>query len=643
MLIKSISSETLCVLACTIPTKKRLSFSDNSDHIFSYEKDFKKSKETITVNGKKVKVSKITYNFTEKTIDELSIKMLEDLQKDSKFVKALSKISGVKESKIKDGLKDSIDEIKDGLKNADSNETISLSTYVKGITNKFVGYSINAKDEEEKASLSYFEDGDVKEFKFESDDTVLSSLTKKDNTIVTIKSGEQEYKLTINKKVVGKTTTYTIQVKAEDTTYVTATLTNKEVSSTDSKEEYELSLEAKIMGMITIKLTDSVVAEYVDSLDMPDTTNSIKIENITEEDIWASCKTVGIDHFIKTLPNSYDMEINEEKLLIEFNNKYKSNLSLDSTKIDVLGCNILDGGLCELCSINFDPNVEKLNLEDNIITNLSPLTGISFGAKLISLDLSSNKISSIDALSKVNFPLLNHLYLNDNSISSITSIRDFKFPNLTELNLSSNNISSIDSLVQANFPNLKELLLSKNEISSIDILSKVNFTKIKILTLDNNKISSIEFLSEIKFEKIREIRLEKNKLKNINILSKVTLPKLSYLSIGDDVLGDNLNELKEIDTPKLQDLFVYVNDKFKKNKNIQNIADFFENKGVLFNFIKYDKNGNQIFDKDINFMNSYEHDDDDDDDEDEDNKYNIIIEKINDNNFNDFLQKEGLL
>ena len=331
------------------------------------------------------------------------------------------------------------------------------------------------------------------------------------------------------------------------------------------------------------------------------------------------------------------MEINEEKLLLEFNSKYKTNLSLDSTKIDVLSCNILDRGLCELCSFNFNSNVEKLILEDNAITNLSPLTGISFGNKLMSLDLSSNKISSINILSKVNFPLLNHLYLNNNIISSIISIGDFKFPNLIELNLSSNKISSIDSLLKANFPNLKELLLSKNEISSIDILSEVNFTKIKILTLDNNKISSIECLSKIKFGKIREIRLEKNKIKNIKCLSKVTLPKLSYLSIGDDILGDNLNELEELNAPKLEDIFIYANDKILNNKNIKNVVEFFENKGVLFNFIKYDKNGNQIIDRDINFMNNY----DDDDEEEDENKINTNIK--NDFNFNDFLLKEGLL
>ena len=248
------------------------------------EKDFKKSNATITVNGKKVKTSKITYKLTEKTLGELSIKMIEDLQKDSKFIKTLAKVSGVKESEIKDGLKNSIDKIKEDIKDADTKDSVTLNTYVKGLTNKFVGYSMDVKSENDVASLSYFEDGDAKEFKFESDDTVISSITKNNNTIITIKSGEQEYKLTVNKKEEGKTTTYTINVKAEDTTYVTATVVKKEVSSTDSKEEYELSFDAKLMGMVSVKVTDSVSIEYVDSLDMPDTTNSIKVENITESE-----------------------------------------------------------------------------------------------------------------------------------------------------------------------------------------------------------------------------------------------------------------------------------------------------------------------------------------------------------------------
>lgn len=38
-------------------------------------------------------------------------------------------------------------------------------------------------------------------------------------------------------------------------------------------------------------------------------------ENITEEDIWASCKTVGIDHFIKTLPGGLNAKVGDNDII----------------------------------------------------------------------------------------------------------------------------------------------------------------------------------------------------------------------------------------------------------------------------------------------------------------------------------------
>ena len=38
-------------------------------------------------------------------------------------------------------------------------------------------------------------------------------------------------------------------------------------------------------------------------------------ENITEEDIWASCKTVGIEHFIKTLPGGLNAKVGDNDII----------------------------------------------------------------------------------------------------------------------------------------------------------------------------------------------------------------------------------------------------------------------------------------------------------------------------------------
>ena len=77
----------------------------------------------------------------------------------------------------------------------------------------------------------------------------------------------------------------------------------------------------------------------------------------------------------------------DENMLQQFNSKYKTNLTIDTTKIDVFSCNIFDKGLSELCSIHFPSKIEKLILEENGISNITPLSLISFGSNLISLDL----------------------------------------------------------------------------------------------------------------------------------------------------------------------------------------------------------------------------------------------------------------
>ena len=200
-------------------------------------------------------------------------------------------------------------------------------------------------------------------------------------------------------------------------------------------------------------------------------------------------------------------------------------------------------------------------------------------------------------------------------------------------------------MIKTNFPNLKELLLSKNEISSIDVLSNVNYKKIKILTLNHNKINSIDCFENISFKILRELKLEKNHLKDIKILSKANFPKLRYLSLGDDTLGDNISELKNINFPKLEDIFVYLNEKINKKSNkVKEIVEIFENKGISFNFIKYDKSGeNEIMKKDINFIQNYDDNEDEEEEDLDEKEANINNDNKIENNFNDFLLKEGLI
>lgn len=273
-------------------------------------------------------------------------------------------------------------------------------------------------------------------------------------------------------------------------------------------------------------------------------------------------------------------------ILSDFNKKFNTELSLDNPDIIVFSRKIGNEGLKILCLINFN-SAEKLILEENNISDINILKSNNFGNSLTALDLSSNQIISIDVLSILNFPLLNYLYLNNNKIQNIDILCQVNLPNLTELNLSSNKINSIEILIKTNFPLLNDLNLSNNEICSIDILSEVKFPELKSLVLNNNKIKSIDVFIRVDFPKLKELKLEKNNLFSIDLIDKVFLPKLKYLSIGDDSLGDRIDNLKEIAFPSLKNIDIYLNEKIINNseKKILEIQGHFLSVGVNFGFV----------------------------------------------------------
>jgi len=282
--------------------------------------------------------------------------------------------------------------------------------------------------------------------------------------------------------------------------------------------------------------------------------------------------------------------------LSKFNSKYKTDFSENTIELDALSKKIGDEGLKALCGFKFK-NLTQLLLEENNIKNIDCLQKNYFGTNLIAIDLSSNKISNIDVLAKVNFPKLHHLFLNSNQISSIEVLSKVKFPELKELNLSCNKIESITILEKVNFLQLKQFDLSRNQITDINILSKAKFPVLEELLLDQNQIYSIDVLVNINCENLKKLKLERNKIKNIDILEKVFFKKLNYLSLGDDTLGEKVEVLKKIKFGELEDLYLYLNDNIDREKdNIQGIVNYFEEKGVSFNFISCDDDN----DNDIN-------------------------------------------
>lgn len=274
--------------------------------------------------------------------------------------------------------------------------------------------------------------------------------------------------------------------------------------------------------------------------------------------------------------------------LSKFNTKYKTEISEDTTELDVLSKKIGDEGLKILCSVKFK-RLEQLLLEENDIQNIDCLPKNNFGKDLNALDLSTNKISNIEPLAKVVFPNLHHLFLTNNQIASIDVLARVNFPGLKELNLSSNKLVSLEVFAKVKFPELKQLDLSKNQIVDISPLGKANFKELEDLLLDQNQIASIDVLMNMKCQNLKKLKFEKNNLKSIDILEKIAFPKLNNLSLGDDTLGEKVDVLKKIKFGDLEDVLLYLNDKIDREKdNIQSIVNYFDEKGITFNFISCD-------------------------------------------------------
>lgn len=97
------------------------------------EKDIASSKTKITIDGKEVKATKLTYTFTSSRLSKIVIAILEDFKSDD-LASDLSKISGLSKNEIVKKIDEAITSIKND--DADPDEKLfDYSVYYKGVNN----------------------------------------------------------------------------------------------------------------------------------------------------------------------------------------------------------------------------------------------------------------------------------------------------------------------------------------------------------------------------------------------------------------------------------------------------------------------------------------------------------------------------
>jgi len=331
-------------------------------------------------------------------------------------------------------------------------------------------------------------------------------------------------------------------------------------------------------------------------------TNKIQLldlggNNLTNE------KVPSLKRISATTLNLSNNEITNLANKIDSTSKFKE-LNLKNNKFD-------DLGVASLKQVDL-PSLEYIDLSTNKITKLSSILGInftnlshlilsqnliskteaelpptvtstpspaiasttfaSFGlqpspstptfSKLVTLDLSLNKISSIDGPLLDKFPdktpSIDKPFLGKFPDKTPSIDKPFlgKFPNLQYLNLHGNSISRIADNAFAGLEKLQALYLGQNKLTTLsqDKLPKISFLdkliNLKTLCLEGNEITTINPFTET-LKNLEELYLFGNQIKELNDISVFkNLEQLKVLDLSFNQLSE-LNRFTFVQQIKL--------------------------------------------------------------------------------------------
>lgn len=238
------------------------------------EKDITKTKEEKEINGKKGKYTKVEYKIN---VQEFSKNIMKAYQEDSEIISILARLSSMKESDIKDSLKDSISDLDD----SSDNSIMTVDVYLEGLANQVK--EIEIKSEEDSIVIDKV--GDVYKYRAESDGQKLfTGEYDKSKKSLTLKSDAGQ--LTVTEE----NDTCHIDFKYKDSyqsVKINVTIKNKVEKNSQSNDTtvsfvYDMDGE-KIEATLSNKM-NITKNQKVEKLTMNDT---VDIDNMTDSEMEA--------------------------------------------------------------------------------------------------------------------------------------------------------------------------------------------------------------------------------------------------------------------------------------------------------------------------------------------------------------------
>ena len=251
-----------------------------------------KKQSTIEIDGKELKVKKISYKIDEELIEETIDTMVNTLLADDKFIEKTSKITQLDKAKIKDFLR----QMKDEAEDIDIDDDVYVNIYVKGLLNQFVGLSFEVEKAgyityvktKEKTEVVYYEeyehyDYDSDEYIEDETKIVLLAEHKSDVTEVSLRHDNETIATADIRSLNSDNIDFDYKAYIDDDFTIGGTLkiTQKELDTgVSGKYKFKLEINEEYLsveGQYELKVSEN--------LEKFNTSNSIKIENIDEETI----------------------------------------------------------------------------------------------------------------------------------------------------------------------------------------------------------------------------------------------------------------------------------------------------------------------------------------------------------------------
>ncbi|KAL6974449.1 hypothetical protein U1Q18_028632 [Sarracenia purpurea var. burkii] len=180
--------------------------------------------------------------------------------------------------------------------------------------------------------------------------------------------------------------------------------------------------------------------------------------------------------------------------------------------------------LHDLSSVDFPPSLTELDLTANRLSTLDPRIQHLSNLKKLSLRQNLFDDAGVDPISRWDqISGLEELVLRDNKLSKIPDAGIFR--RLLVFDVSFNEISSLNGLSKVS-NTLKELYVSKNEVTKIEEID--HFHELQILELGSNRLRIMENLQNL--TNLQELWLGRNRIRAINLCGLKCIKKISLQS-----------------------------------------------------------------------------------------------------------------